>query len=195
LQRTVRSRAGARTLELGRGRQEIRVVLAIAEDRPRGRVRVGYDEQLECCDAFRRLRHTGDRVAAVAEDDHRLQLILLRDLVFGQHRRVEPAGRRNARCRHDLWIGEARDEPVVVSLPDARPMTPGAFGEAVVQRERNDIEADVRRALHVAVTAEDVRAVAAAVTDVTGREQQRAERADVRRADGVLGRAHAPHER
>ena len=89
---------------------------------------------------------------------------------------------------------EARRHPVVVDLPDPAPMPPGAFDEAVVERQRHDIEAEIGGALHVAVAAEDVGAVAEAA-DIAGGEQRDAERAHVGGADRVLGRAHAPDQR
>ena len=73
-------------------------------------------------------------------------------------------------------------------------MLPGAFGEPVVERQRHDIEPEIGRALHVAMAAEDVGAVAEAA-DIAGGEQQDAERAHVGGADRVLGRAHAPDQR
>ena len=51
-------------------------------------------------------------------------------------------------------------------------MPPGAFDQAVVERQRHDIEAEVGRALHVGVAAEDVGA-GAELADIAGREQQR----------------------
>ncbi len=55
-----------------------------------------------------------------------------------------------------LRIVEARLEPLEVDLPDPRPVLPGAFDEAVIERQRHDIEAEIGRALHVGVAAEDV---------------------------------------
>ena len=73
-------------------------------------------------------------------------------------------------------------------------MLPRAFGEAVVERQRHDIEAEVGRTLHVGVAAEDVGA-RAELADIACRQQGDAERAHVGRADRVLGRAHAPDQR
>ena len=73
-------------------------------------------------------------------------------------------------------------------------MPPRAFGQAVVERQRHDIEAEIGRALHVGVAAEDVGAGAEAA-DVAGGQQRDAERAHVGGADRVLGRAHAPDQR
>ena len=69
-------------------------------------------------------------------------------------------------------------------------MPPRAFDQAVVERQRHDIEAEIGRALHVGVAAEDVGA-GAGRADIAGGEQQDAARAHVGRADRVLGRAHA----
>ena len=73
-------------------------------------------------------------------------------------------------------------------------MPPGAFDQPVVERQRHDIEAEVGRALHVGVAAEDVGA-GARRADVAGGEQRDAERAHVGGADRVLGCAHAPDQR
>ena len=83
-------------------RQQIGVLLAVAHDGPRGRHGIGNDQQFELVDAGRRFRDTGDGVAAVAHDEHGLQVVLLGHLLLGQQRRVEPAGRRDARRVHHL---------------------------------------------------------------------------------------------
>ncbi len=194
LDRAVRSGARAVALELGADRQEISAVLALAEHRPSGGMRVGNDQQLKCFDAFCGFRHAGHGVAAVPEDHHGLQIVFLLDLIPRQRDGVEPACRRDAGRLHHLLGFEARLHPVVVDLPDPAPMLPGAFGEAVVERQVADIETEIGRALHVAVAAENVGAVAEAA-DIAGRQQQDAERAHVGGADGVLGRAHAPDQR
>ena len=98
LQRAVRRRARARRLELRADRQQIGVVLALAEHGPGGRMRIGDHQQVELLDALGGFRHAGDGVAAVAQHDHRLEVVLLGDLVLRQQRRVEPARRRNARA-------------------------------------------------------------------------------------------------
>ena len=165
-------------------------------------MRVGDHQQVERLDALLRLRHARHGVAAVAEHHHRLDVVLLRHVLLVVQRRVEPAGRRDARRVHRVGgfavgagdVVEAVDEPVVVDLPDARPMPPRAFDQAVVERQRHDIEAEVGRALHVGVAAEDVGA-GAGRADVAGGEQRDAERAHVGGADRVLGRAHAPDQR
>ena len=113
---------------------------------------------------------------------------------FGRMRGVEPARQRDAGRLHDLLVVEAAEQEVVVDLPDARPMLPGAFGEAVVERQRHDIEADVGGALHVVVAAEDVGA-GAGLADIAGQQQRDAARPHVGGADRVLGLAHAPDQR
>ncbi len=126
-------------------------------------------------------------------DEHGFQVVTLRDLILGQQRRVEPAGRRDACRLHELLVGEARQHPVVLDLPDAAPVLPGAFGEAVVERQRHDIEAEVGRTLHVGVATEDIGSHARPA-DVAGGKQQDAACADVGRADRVLGLAHGPDQ-
>ena len=165
LDRAVGRRARAGGLVAGRDRQQIRAVLALRRQRrPGGRMRIADHEQFERLDALLRLRHAGHGVAAVTHDEHRLDVVLLLDVLLVVERRVEPAGRRDARRVHRVGffavrpgdLVEAVDEPVVVDLPDARPMPPRAFDQAVVERQRHDIEAEVGRALHVGVAAEDV---------------------------------------
>ncbi len=73
-------------------------------------------------------------------------------------------------------------------------MFPRTFHQAVVERQRRDIEADIGRALHVAMAAENV-GTRTKGADISGCEQQRAIGPHVRGADGVLRSAHAPDER
>ncbi len=156
-------------------------------------MRIGDDQKLERFDALGGFRHTGDGVAAVPEDHHRLDGVFLADLVLRQQRGVEPAGRRDARDAHVLRRLEAALEIGIVDFPNPAPVPPGAFGQAVIERQRADIEAEIGGALHVAVAAEDVGADADAA-DIAGGEQRDTEGADVGGADGVLGRAHAPDQ-
>ena len=123
---------------------------------PGGRMRIGDHQQFERLQALQRFGHARDAVAGVPLHEHRPHIVLLRDLVLRQHGGVEPARERDAGRLHDLLVVEAAEQEVVVDLPDARPMLPGAFGEAVVERQRHDIEADVGGALHVVVAAQDV---------------------------------------
>ena len=92
-----------------------------------------------------------------------------------------------------LVVSKRPREPIVVGLPHAGPMPPGALGEAVVERQRRDIEAEIGRALHVAVPAEDVGAVAKAA-DIAGGQQQDAAGADIGGADRELRLAHRPDQ-
>ncbi len=205
LQRTVRGGARTRRFELRAGRQQVGAVLAVRDRGEGGRMRVGDDQQLERLQPLHHFGHARDGVAAMAHDDDALDDVALIDIVRLGQRRVEPAGPRNARQFHVLLLRarrpaglrrhfvEARLQIVVADIPDAAPVPPGAFDQAVVERQRGDIEADVGRALHVAVAAEDVGA-AAEHADVAGREQQVAISADVGGADRVLGAAHAPDE-
>ena len=197
LQRAVRSDARARAFELRADRQQIDAVLASGLDRercPGGRMRVGDHQQVELRQTFERFGNARDAVAGVALHEHRAHIVLLGDLILRQHHRVEPARERNAGGLHDLLGVEARLQPVIVDLPDAAPMLPGTLGEAVVERQRHDIEADVGGALHVVMAAEDVGA-GAGRADIAGQQQRDAARAHVGGADGVLGLAHAPDQR
>ncbi|MNS87821.1 hypothetical protein D3C72_1217760 [compost metagenome] len=73
-------------------------------------------------------------------------------------------------------------------------MLPRAGGQAVVARQRVGVGAHVGGALHVVVAAEDVGA-AARHADIAKRQLHDARGAHDRIADGVLGLAHAPHQR
>ena len=157
-------------------------------------MRIGDHQQVELRQTFQRFRDARDAVAGVALHEHRPHVVFLRDLILRQQHRVEPARQRNARRLHDLLGVEARLQPVVVDLPDPRPMPPCAFGEAVVERQRHDIEADIGRALHVVVAAENVGA-GAGRADIAGEQQRDAAGAHIGGADGVLGLAHAPDQR
>src|SRR5262245_60613567 len=202
LQRAVRGRARARHFVAGGNGQQVGVLRAIAHDRPRGGHRVGDHQQFELFDAGGGFRDAGNGVATVAHDHHRLEVVLLGYLFLRQQRGIEPARRRDARRIHHLdglAVGagdgvEAAFHPGIVNLPDAAPVLPGALRQAVVQRQRHDIEAEIGGALHVGVAAEDVGA-GAELADVAGGEQGNAKGSHVGRADRVLGRTHAPDQR
>ena len=187
----------------GGDRQQISAVLALRRQRRPGcRMRIANHEQVELFDALLRFGHARHGVAAVTHDEHRLDVVLLPHVLLVVERRVEPAGRRDARRVHRIGdfavragrLVEAVDEPVVVDFPDARPMPPCAFDQAVVKRQGHDIESEIGRTLHVGVAAEDVGA-GAGRADIAGRQTQDAERAHVGGTDRVLGRAHAPDQR
>ena len=118
--------------------------------------------------------------------------VLVDQLVLLQHA-VDPARHRHAGLFHHAF-GELLLDPLVVDAPDRGPVLPRAGGEAVVAGQRIGVRADVGRALHVVVAAEDVGA-AAGDADVAERELQDARRADHRVADRVLRLAHAPDDR
>src|SRR5260370_40700774 len=73
-------------------------------------------------------------------------------------------------------------------------MAPCPLIEPVIERQGRDIEPDIRRALHIAVAAETVCAVAEAA-DVAGDEQCDTAGADVCCPDGMLRLPHAPNQR
>ena len=56
---------------------------------------------------------------------------------------------------------------VVVDFPDASPMLPCTFAETVVERQRHGIDANIGRALHVVMAADDVGA-SSRLADVAG---------------------------
>ncbi len=164
-------------------------------------MRVADHQQVELFDALLRLRYACHGVAAVAHDEHRLNVVLLAYVLPVEERGVEPPGRWNAGRVHrgrDLAVRrgglvEAIDEPLIVDLPDARPVAPGAFDQAVVERQRHDIEAEIGGALHIGVAAEDVGALTGAA-NIAGGQQQDAARAHVGRADRVLSLTHRPNQ-
>ncbi len=104
-----------------------------------------------------------------------------------------PAAHRDARLGHDGLVLEAAHQIVVADVPDAGPVLPGSFREAVVAGQGVHQNAEVGGALHVVVAAEDVGA-AAGHADVAQRELQDAVGAGVVVAVGVLGAAHAPDD-
>ena len=194
MQRAVRGGAGTIHLEAGAGRQKINAVLAFREHRPGRRIGIAHDQQFELFDAANGLRHSRDGVDAVAHDEHGLQIIGLRDLIFRQQRGVKPARARNARTFHQRLAGEAGAHPVEVDFPDPAPMPPRFLGQAVIERQRRHIEAEIGGALHIGMAAENIGA-AAGMPDIAGREQQNAARADICRAGGELRLAHRPDQR
>jgi len=72
-------------------------------------------------------------------------------------------------------------------------MPPATLGKSVIERQSRHIEAEIGRALHVVMAAEDVGA-AAAVADIARGKQQNAARADVGRPGRVLGLPHRPDQ-
>ena len=193
LQRAVGGGARSVHLETGAGRQDVGAVLALGEHRPRGRIRVAHDQKVELFDAFRRLRHPRNRVAAMPHNEHGLHGVRLADLILRQQGRIEPARAGHAWSFHESLAHEAGEHPLVVDLPYAAPVLPRILGKAVVERQRRHIEAEIGRALDVVVATKDVGACAD-VTDIAGGEQQYAARAHVGRADRVLSLAHRPDQ-
>src|SRR5262245_25549733 len=72
-------------------------------------------------------------------------------------------------------------------------MPPGSFDQAVVERQSDDIEPDVGRALYVVVAAEDVRPHAG-TTDIAGGQQRNAARTNVGGTHRMLGLSHRPDQ-
>ena len=77
-------------------------------------------------------------------------------LILGQQCRIEPARAGDPRALHERFVSEARSHPVVVNLPDSAPMPPCALIEAVIERQRRHIEAEIGSPLDVGVTSENV---------------------------------------
>ena len=156
-------------------------------------MRVGYDEQLERLQAVEGFRNARDAVAGMSLHEHRPHIVFLRDLIFRQRHRVKPTGERDAGGFHILLGIEARLQELIIDFPNPRPMLPGTFDEAVIERQRDDIEPDVGCSLHVVVAAEDV-GPGAGLADIAGHQQGDATRSHVGGADGLLGLAHGPDQ-
>ena len=88
---------------------------------------------------------------------------------------------------------EARLQPIVIDVPDAAPMPPGALDQAVVERQAGDIQPHIGGALYIGVPAEDVGA-RAVKADVAGGQQGNAGSTHIGGADGLLRLAHAPDQ-
>ena len=168
LQRTVGSGARAVHFERAANRQQVGIVLAGIERRESGRMRIGDHKQIQLVHRLYRLREACDGIAAVSENDQRADRRALIDLIIRKQNAVEPSRRRDAgglhvlaprSCRAACFGGnfvEALFQPLVGHLPYTSPVLPGTFRQPVVERQCRDIEAKVRRALHVGVAAEDV---------------------------------------
>ena len=168
-------------------------------------MRVGDHEQLELLEAFHRIGNAGDRVAAMPEYHHGADNVALVDLLLWKQDAVEPPGRGDPGRLHVLLAGPRRApglgrhfvepalEVVVLDLPDASPMLPSRFRQAVIERQRGDIEPEIGRALHVGVAAENVGA-RPGLADVAREQQRDAGGAHVGRADRLLRLTHAPDQ-
>ena len=190
----VGGRARARTFHLRRDRQQIGVVLAPTQRDEIGRMGIGNDQQFKLLEAFFEFRLARHRIAAMAEDHGCLDGIGLIHVLLVICHCVEPAGRGDAGHLHHLLVSKAREHVVVRHLPDARPMPPCTFDQAVIERQRGDIEPQIRRALHIGMAAEDIGARARS-TDIAGGEQQDTGGPHIGGADGVLRLPHAPDQR
>ena len=117
--------------------------------------------------------------------------VLVDQLVLLEHA-VDPARHRHAGLVHHARRIAALD-PVEADAPDGREMLESAVSQAVVGRQRIRIRAEVGRALHVVVAAEDV-GTAAGHADVAERELHQTRGAHHRIADGVLRLSVAPDD-
>ena len=168
-----------------------------------GRIRIDDDHEIELLHGLLHLDPAGLAVDRVAPEHHRPHVVTLADVVPVLVHAVDPARHGDAlvvhgqdflaAVAHDRGGIEAALEPLEVRVPDTRPVRPGARLQPVVARKGVREDAEVRRALHVVVAPEDVRATAG-LADVAERELQHAVRAGVVVADGVLRPAHAPHD-
>ena len=168
-------------------------------------MRVSHNEQFKLLERLHHVGHARHGVATMTEDHHGLQTVALIDIIRLERRGIEPTGRGNARQFHiGLAVAgrttgffrhfiKAREQPIIFNLPNARPMFPRTFNEAVVERQRGNIEAHIGGALHIAVATENI-GTTAEDTDIAGGEQQIAISAHIGRADRMLCAAHAPDE-
>ena len=194
LERAVRGGDGTDRLVLSRCRQHVGVVSAVVHDRRRSRVRVYDDEQFELVEGLLHVRAAGLRVRRVSPEEDRLQQIRLIDVRLVLENAVAPPRQRNAGGLHQFLVREAAKHVVVRDIPDAGPVPPRTFREAIVARQRSRLDAEVGRALDVVVSTEDIGATAGRA-HIAERELQNAVGAHVAIADRVLGGSHAPDQR
>ena len=191
---TIGSGAAARTFKLRADRQQIGVFLAVRQHREGGRMRVRHYQQIKRFQPLHGFRHTRDGIAAMAEHHHGLQIIALLHLVLGQGHGIEIARCRNARRCHHGGAVKTRHHAFIGNIPNPRPMPPGVFIQPVIGRQRRDIEPEIRRPLHIAMAAEDIRPRTIG-TDIAGGQQQNGEGAHIGGANGLLRGTHAPNQR
>ena len=164
LQRAVGGGAAAVHLEAGADRQQVGAVPAVGDLAEGGRMRVRDHQQIELLQPLHRFRHAGDGVAAMAEHDHGLALgcgcsvlVLLARITASNQRVVGMPG-----VSISSLLAKRRLHPVVVDVPDPAPMPPGILVQPVIGGQRGHIEADIGRALHIGMAAEDIGAGAGA---------------------------------
>ena len=129
----------------------------------------------------------------MAHHEHALDIVGLGNLVFRQQCCVMPTGRWNARGVHQRRRVKAAFQPLEVFFPDTAPVPPCRLGEAVVERQGHDIEAEIGRALNVGMTAENIGAHAR-TANVACCQQQDAARANVCGTNRMLRLTHRPDE-
>ena len=120
-------------------------------------MRIGHHQQIERFQPFHGFRHARDSIAAMAEHDHGLQIVTLLHLIPGQRHGIEIPCGRDARRAHHGGAVKARHHGFIRHVPNARPMPPSVFVQPVISRQRRDIEPEIRRPLHIAMAAEDIR--------------------------------------
>ena len=193
LQRAVGSGNGAVGLELRCRRQEIDAVGPVVHHRRHGREGIDDDKHVELAHRLLHVRQTGLRVRSVAPEHHGPQAIRLFDVLLGFERQVEPAGHRNAGLLHQVLGGELAEQIVVLDIPHAGPVLPRPGLETVVAGQGVAQHAEIGRALHVVMAAEDVGTAARGADHAEGQAQD-AVGAGIVVAVGVLRTAHAPDD-
>ncbi len=130
----------------------------------------------------------------MAPEEHAADVVVLVDQLRLLGNDIDPARHRGAGLFHHRLRGVLLLDPFVVDTPHRGIVLPRAGGEAVVAWQRVRVGAHVGSALHVVVAAEDVGA-AARHANIAQRQLHDAGGAHDGVADGVLGLAHAPHQR
>jgi len=140
----------------------------------------------------------------VAPEHHHPGVVRLLQVFLGFQNAVDPTGHGNAGLvdHHAvLAVGacarhhrEPTLQPVQFLFPDARPVGPRTIAEPVIAGQRIGEHAQIGRALHIVMAAEDVGAAAGRAHVAKGQLQD-AVGAGVVVAVGVLGAAHAPDQR
>ena len=179
-------------LELGRGRQQVDAVLAVMHHRGHGRIRIDNDQQIEFLHRLLHFRPYGS--ASSARGPRRTMARTLSGWSMFSLSSSTPSIQRDTGMPlvlHQFLIGEAAEHIVVIDIPDTGPVLPRAGLQAVVARQCVGKDAEIGRALHIVVAAEDVRS-ATGLAHVAERQLQNAVGPGVVVAVGVLGAAHAP---
>ncbi len=129
----------------------------------------------------------------MAPEQHTLDIVVLIYIFAFLEYGIHPARYRSARFFHHCLRDVLAFHPFVINAPHCAPVFPRAGCQTVVTRQRIRIRTDVRRALHVIVTAENI-CTAARNADIPQRQLDDARSAHHRVADRVLRLPHTPDQ-